>query len=437
MHKRSTVFLFLLVSTQSFAQAQEKMSFDSAYRAILERSLRIQTQGYDVEISRQKRLQALGQFAPSVTIVGEQTQNTATLPGDPTIPLATSTTNSITGRSAAVTASLNLFRSGGDIAGAKAASRNVRSTRERSSLERQGVETDAVDALVNVIARAKEREITSKLLKVQDESMRVAKERFNKGYLPSQEVDKVAIELENARAQVTDAEVAESEARARLQALLGHDRIELEWPWRKSLTDSSGLDKLDFDLVKRPDWRAATTKLEAQAWSKRQSWSTLLPSLDLIGSYGNADLSQPERRDWSLGFTLTIPLFDRYTAWGNTQIQKLEESKAQTELESVIRTAPAEINALRANYRSSRDSALVREKTAKLSERVYGDNFLRFRLGRATVNELAIDQQRLLQSQLSEVQGWSTAHLSLMRLCHALGGFVVASGTCQESQAAD
>ncbi len=60
----------------------------------------------------------------------------------------------------------------------------------------------------------------------------------------------------------------------------------------------------------------------------------------------------------------------------------------------------------------------------------------RFRLGRTTVNDLALDQNRLLQAELLSVEGWENAHLSFVRLCHALGSHVGARGECVESSAA-
>ena len=65
-----------------------------------------------------------------------------------------------------------------------------------------------------------------------------------------------------------------------------------------------------------------------------------------------------------------------------------------------------------------------------LAEHLFEDNRQRFKMGRATANDLAVDQNRLLEAELLAVDGWVNAHLSLVKLCHALGHSIDAGGNC-------
>jgi outer membrane protein TolC len=273
--------------------------------------------------------------------------------------------------------------------------------------------------------------VIENLVKLKVESLRVAKERFARGLLASQEVDKVSIELENARARLIDAETSETEARAKLKALLGDDHIAISWPWKETLTSGPHLDEQEFSLEKRPDWRAEQASVDAERFRKRQALTRFLPSLNLGLSYGNSDLSQPDRRDWAAVMTLTLPLFDRLDGITGFRIQSLTYEQAELKAETIKRQAPAEIVALRQSLKAARESAIVREKTAKLSEKLFDENFQRFSLGRTSVNELAIDQSRLYESELLAVEGWASAHISQVRLCHAFGGLISSQGLCQ------
>jgi outer membrane protein TolC len=157
----------------------------------------------------------------------------------------------------------------------------------------------------------------------------------------------------------------------------------------------------------------------------------LLPSVDLSGSYGNFDLDQGPRHDWATTLTLTIPLFEKFQGWSGYKVAALAETESEISRESIQRDAPAEFESLKRSFIAARESALLREKTALMSENLFSDALKRFQLGRSTVNDLAIEQKRLLDSQLLEVQGWADAHRDLARVCHALGRFIDAAGDCR------
>ncbi len=389
-------------------------TFSSAYRAILERSLRIETQRRQIDASEARRLAQWGSLAPSLSFEVNQKQAGES----PSVgPL----------NGAALTTTVNLFRSGADLAGIQAARENLRANREKLLNERQLVEEDALSALVTFIGRVRARQINEKIVQLRAESLRIAKERYDRGLLAMQEVDKVAIDLDNSRAKLIDAQAREAEGRALLKSALGHDAIAIEWPWKDSLVKSQDLDKGLFDLERRPDWRQLKASVEEQKGRRRQALGQLLPSLSFSASLGNSDLANSGRRDWGTLLTLSVPIFEGLRDYSNFQVQGLELQVAEYRLEALRRLAPAEVESLKENHRAARESALAREKTAKVSERLFSDNQQRFRLGRATVNELAFDQDRLLQSQLLEIEGWLNLHLTYARLCHGLGGFVVAS----------
>ena len=402
--------------TQADSQIPGAIGFSEAYKEILSRSLRVESQRLSTEAFQERKNLRIGAFLPSVSAQAVDSQGNL-LPG-------------ISTYAATLNASVNIFRTGGDIAGLQASKRDLASSREKLRFERQGTEDDAIVALTNVIAKSQTSKIEAKFVEIREESVRIARERFQRGMLAQQEVSKVLIELENARARLADALTQEADVRAQLKALLGHDLVALNWPWRDVLARKSPIEDAPFDLDLRPDWRASRLTVEAERLRQRQSFSSLLPSLDLTASYGSLDLSVPGRRDWSGVLTLSVPLFDGLVSLTNYRLQKITEQLAEVNSESIRRTAPAAVESLRLAYKTTKDSAIDREKTAQLAERLYTDNFQRFRLGRVTANDLAIDQDRLLQSQLLAINGWLNAHSAYSRLCHGLGRYVDANGGC-------
>lgn len=400
------------------------LAFSEAYELIQKRNLNVGTQRLNVEIAQAKKLSAVGAFTPSLNLVASDDQAHGTW------ARAAGSPEDL--RSARLAVSANLFRSGTDFAALKAANRAVEASEESLGDQRLKAEDDAATTLFTLISRTAEREFVSQIVGLKTESVKIARERFNHGLLPQQEVDKTQIDLDNAQARLIDAEVALSEARAAVNARLGSAQaIRLEWPWKTTIVSDRRPDVDPFKFENRPDYRSALKTLEAQEWLRHASRAALLPSLDVNASYGNFDLSQADRRDWTLGLTLTVPIFEKFVGWSEARIQSLAAQQAEIERERVARTANAEVESFTVGYRAARESAVAREKTSKLTSRLYNDNLQRFRLGRASANDLSLDQNRLLEAQILEVQGWTAAHLSLVRLCHALGRSIRADGVCQ------
>lgn len=403
--------------SQPLLPAAAPITFEEAYQQILQRSLRIESQRMQVGIAEKRKLQAIGTFLPTVSAEMSDVEGV-----DPILRPR---------MAAGLRASVNLFRSGGDLAGIRAANKEIESGRKSLERETQTAQFEAVEALVQYIAQTRLVAIGEKLAEVRTDSLRVARERFTKGLMPQQEVDKTAIDLDITRSRLADTLSALAEAAAKLEIALGHSHVQIEWPWQSRLSKNSEVELMKFDIENRPDWGSAFALTEARRLRKRQAGAFLLPSVDLLATYGSPDLQNSSRRDVAAILTLNIPLFDGFKNWGEYGVEGYREQLAKVQLETVQREAPAQVAALRKTHRFARESAIARSKTAVVTRRLYDDNLQRFRLGRASANDIAIDQSRLLESQQLEVQGWLSAHLTLLRLCHSLGGFVEASGDCR------
>ena len=372
------------------------VSFESAYQRIQERNLSVQTQSLNVEIAKNRKLGRVGQFTPNLSLIATDTRLGLN-------PLPQNTVFADRRQTAALALTANLFRSGTDFAALKAANRDVDANQEALTDEKLKAEDDAAAALVALIARSRARTLISQIVVLKQESLKVARERFNRGLLASQEVDKTQIDLDNAQARLIDADVALAEAKAAVDARLGvNESLALEWPWKSVIVVGPRPDASSFALSNRPDFRSIAQTIEAERYRTYSAKSLLLPSLDLQASYGNANLDQTDRRDWSAILTLTIPIFEGFQGWSQSAVQSLVKQQAEIRRELISRTAKAEIESLTVAYRAARDSAVAREKTSKLTERLFADTQQRFRMGRTDVNALSFDQQRLLDAQILE-----------------------------------
>jgi outer membrane protein TolC len=393
----------------------QQFTFESAYQGIIDRSLRLQAQRLELDASEYRKTRQWSTFSPRFDVSYSDTSA-----GDSYSRL----------QGAALNARVNLFRSFGDVNGLRAADKNIEGTREKLLVERQNAEDDALQILATYIARVAQREIGEKTVQLKADSARIARERFDRGLLPMQEVSKVTIDLDNARAALADTLIQETDARAKLISALGSDQVKAEWPWKEVISNGLQIENAALVLEARPDWRAALASVAEEKYRTKQTFGTLLPSLDFTASYGSADLSMSSRRDWNAIWTFSMPLFTGFQDYAAYKIQSVSQRQAEVRLELLKRQATIEIENLRVTHLRARETAIAREKTAKVTEQLYADNQRRFQMGRANANDLELDLNRLLNSQLLEVDGWLAAHLTLAKLCHGHGGFISADGAC-------
>ena len=151
----------------------------------------------------------------------------------------------------------------------------------------------------------------------------------------------------------------------------------------------------------------------------------MLPSLDLGVSYGYFDSFDPKPSikgtEWAGGITLTIPLFDRLANYGSYQAAVHGKQAALLQLERVKRQSKADYDSAYKSLQISLQSAFTREKTVGVSRRLYEANLKRYKRALVNANDLQIDQDRLIQSELLAIRGWGEVHEELTKTCHSIG----------------
>jgi outer membrane protein TolC len=401
--------------------------FDDAVAAILARSTAIATQQASLGSVHALNLPIRLAFAPSLSFDAKQVST-----GGEGIDGYTNA------RQLEGVAQLNLFRWGADYHNWQAASHDESAQQELLEDAYLRTQDGAVVALVTYIQRSKEADVAQSIVKMREDSLAIARQRYDGGYLPQQEMEKVSVDLDNANALLADARIAAIDAAAALENLLGHTRVALEWPWRDRFStlkaaavanplDDSALAQL---LSHRPDWRAAQSKVDAEDARLSRSWSLLGPSLDGQFAYGyyysdaTGSAGQPGPfggPQWQGTLSVSLPFFDRLSLYSNARSQSFVKGAAEASLEQVHRDARSDWSIARQTFVTALGSAQVRDKTLSVSRRLYQDNLARFRNGRISADDLVLEQTRLFDSERLAVRGWASVHLAYSQLCKAQG----------------
>ena len=417
MKIKSLVGIIFFLCTHASAAP---LPFDQALTQIISRSTSVQTAEANVGFTEANAIPATFQFVPSITLDATKTRSED----------ATSNATTNTGVEAVV--KYNLFHWGADVENLSAAHSDVKSQKSTLENTHYSVEDAGVAALVAEIQNKKTIEIDQGIVDIQSNLLKVAKERFAKGYLASQEVDKISVDLDNAKASLSDAKIQEANSRANLENLLGSAEIAPEWPWKERFQRIK-LKILEekLNLPQVPDYLAAESHDQAEDSRYQRTKLLLLPSLDANFTYGyyngfdtisGASYSSGALTpSWTAGVVVSWPIFDHLITYSAEKAQSYVSAAADVALVQKERDLNSAWESSRDNFKIAMSAAIAREKTLETSRKIYQDSLRRAQAGRISANDFVIDQQRLLNSELFAVQGWAIAHLQFPKLCHALG----------------
>lgn len=401
-----TWVLFLLAASRlCFADT----AFGPALQEILDRNTDVHQQRAVYEQARAQRLSNYADFIPSFSLVGVEQKYERSL----FLPPA---------QEGLISGKINLFRSGADLAGLRAADAGVR--RERFQLQQTELdaEQNGVAALIAFVQSARLMAVAENILHLNEQLYETVGLRYHRGLVSLQEMQKSLVEKNNSAARLQDARGKHEESKAQLVKLLGRDTVETRWPWQVFLTPAAADKwlKREFALEHSPAWQAAVNNVEAQDQLGRSRFRQFLPSLDVVADYGFQNYLWLKEPGWDLSLTLTIPLFD-LKKYSDYQSQAQQHAISQVNQELLKRNLTSQWQDVASRLKLALESARDREESVKLAASLYKDNQNRLRAGRSSLNDIVVDQNRLADAETLAINGWADAHVLYAQLCHVLG----------------
>ena len=326
-----------------------------------------------------------------------------------------------------ISSNLNLFRFGADYDGVSASKAAIEAEEQTLLQTELSVEAQAATFLLTYLSKNLEESVLQRDLRAHEEYARVAKQRFDQGYLSRQELDKVRIDLSNAQARVADTTVDKNNALVELTSGLGHAPTLNAWPWQEYLAQNRDW-QATVDLQKHPLVRASQAQLQQSEAEASAARASILPRFDLSAYHEWTQYKGAETRSWAGLVTLTVPLWSRTQDLGAYRLAMESRTRADSSLQRQLKDVQKSFDKALNTFSTQIRSTLLRQETLSTTRQLYEDNVRRFQAGRASVNDLLLDQERLTQAELLAVQGWRSAHLSWLALCHSRG---LRAGSCR------
>ena len=305
------------------------------------------------------------------------------------------------------TANWNLFRGGAGAQSARLAREAQGAAVENETLT---VENQAAKLLFGRLYLREALSAQAQLLRLQEEAVRIGRDRYRQGKIPLEEVTKLEVDLAQGRNDLRQAEIEVGENLVGLRALFVEEFRTQEWPF--STTQTLNLGDVQSPVVKSLKLQSEAAERATQA-ARALHW----PSLDLTFQYQRYPLRDLENNTWSGALSLSLPIWTRF----ETQAAVAESYARATEAGNLAAAREKE-EALRRDFLRkkialSAENLEEARKNSERSEGLYRTMLRSFQLGRLSANDLLIEQNRRISTILKLAMSRRAFHESLVDAC--------------------
>lgn len=297
---------------------------------------------------------------------------------------------------------------------------SFKANKTQTLIERERV---IVKLLLDYIFQNENLNIQKSVLDLNAKLLKTSKARFNKGSLSINDLTKVEIDYSNAESEYLIAQQNLTNVETQLVAYKGEIK-QKSFPWTKSFK-KNGIKRLlalNFEAERMPVLKKFK---ELQLASEHESKKEYRKHFGEFSFQYAREIIRPEDSDdlygWRASINYTLPLFEN---WGRKLRADQAEAKARVAdytykfQKRLLETNKEQsLKRLKSSYRNFNN----RMSTLKASEKLFTRNQRMFRRGQLSVNDLFVEQDRLLKTRVLTNQGIYDLHLSYLDYSHALG----------------
>ena len=271
--------------------------------------------------------------------------------------------------------------------------------------------------------------LTRETLRTREEALRLLRLRLQSGAGGQLEVDQAEGLRADAALQLRELERQRALAQSRLGLLTGQAGLALAAGRVRSLplppTPPAGLPS--SLLERRPDVRQAEQLLVSANAQIGVAKAAMFPTLSLTGLAGGqsaelSDLLHSGSRIWSLGFGLTLPLFDAGRRLAQTEQAEARQREALAAYQGAVQAAFKDVADALANLRAARESQADAEASERAATRALDLAHKRYDAGYSGYLELLDAQRTANSARLLTVANRQAQLAATVELFKALGG---------------
>ncbi|MFC3609715.1 efflux transporter outer membrane subunit [Stutzerimonas tarimensis] len=264
-----------------------------------------------------------------------------------------------------------------------------------------------------------------------EEGLEIARVRFESGITSALDHAQAEALLTQAETQLANLRLNQALQRNYLVQLAGGD-LSGPLPEPRPLTGQISPTRLAVGLPSallylRPDILAAEENLRAARANIGVARAAFFPQVSLTGSLGYAsseldNLISRDNRTWSIGPSLSLPLFDFGRNRGNLTVAEAREHVAVLQYEQAIETAFREVADALAGRRYLAEQITAQQRNMETLRRIAEIAQDRYAEGVAGYLEVLDAERNLFEAEQTLIQAQRAEVQNLVELYVALGG---------------
>jgi NodT family efflux transporter outer membrane factor (OMF) lipoprotein len=274
--------------------------------------------------------------------------------------------------------------------------------------------------------------ITRTSLLAEQDSLHLIKVRYRSGMATDLDVASAESQVDAIASRIPALENASEQSVHRLGILLGLAPGELSEELRAPRPIPTGPSSLPLgmpsDLLRqRPDILRAERQLEAATARIGIATADLYPKFSLLGALGlesrsGSDFFNAGSRYWSIGPSITWPIFQRGRIVAHIEVRDAEQQEALINYRKTILLAYEEVENAIATFRNEGAHRLSLSKTVDSNERAVTLSTALYKSGLTDFRNVLIAQQTLFQSRIDLTRSDAAVATAWVALHKALGG---------------
>jgi len=260
-----------------------------------------------------------------------------------------------------------------------------------------------------------------------EEALEAAERRAKVGSATESDVLRARLEVTNARQALLRAENQKTSGSYELGRLVGAPGAVEADPDGALVVKELDLDRemlVEEVLRQAPAIRSALASADAAEAGAKAARAQYLPTISASAGYNlaNQEVSlATSNKSWSLGFSLSYPIFNRFQREANVQRANVQADIASTQLADARRQARAELERVLGALELAQLQIELTEEAVRVAEDDLRLQQERYRLGVSTILDQVTSQANLVQAEVDLINARFDYQTALAELEALLG----------------
>lgn len=422
---RKYIIISVLLSLPLIGQAQTTISLQDAIDIALENNYQMKQADNNKQLAETRVFSAKANFLPSLSANFNGSRNVGRQFVEEDLSFDDRTTYGVGG---SLNTNITIFNGFSNIASLRQARADNESLTEQNQRLKETIIFDTASRYLQVVLNEELLKISESSLEASQSQLEQIRAQVEVGSLPTVDLFNQEAAVANDELTVIQRENALEVSIARLIRIMQDDSITDVETIVPSI-DELSIMPVDFNLNEmiesalnnRSDYRAQQLTIIGNEQDEILARANMMPSLSAsagINSRWSDQFLDPVTRDVapfgdqffdqqisrSIGFSVSIPIFNRWNNRTNLHSSKIQLKNSQLELQNVEFQISEEVRQAYNDYQSIVKELESTQKSLIAAERAYETEQQRYEIGSTTLIELNLANANYVQAQSERVQ---------------------------------